>query len=70
MKYAFIKQHHQRYAVTRLCDALDVSSSGYYDWLDRPESPNSRDNKRLVYKIKHLHQRSRAIMVRRRFTKT
>lgn len=61
MKYAFIKQHRQHYAVTRLCETLNVSSSGYYDWLDRPESHRSRENKRLTDKIRGLHQQSRSI---------
>lgn len=45
----------------RLCDALDVSPSGYYDWLDRPESKRSRDNRKLTSKIRVLHQQSREI---------
>lgn len=45
----------------RLCDALEVSSSGYYDWLDRPESTRSRDNRKLTSKIRVLHQQSREI---------
>jgi len=40
---------------------LDVSRSGFYDWLDRPDSPRSLENKRLMKKIRHYYQRSRNI---------
>ena len=40
---------------------LDVSTSGYYDWLDRPESHRVRDNRELTNKIKRLRQASREI---------
>lgn len=52
MTFAFIRQHRQDYPVTRLCAALDVSSSGYYAWLDRPESPRQQENRRLTAKIR------------------
>ena len=45
----------------RLCNALEVSASGYYDWLDRPESKRSRENRQLTEKIKHFHHQSREI---------
>jgi transposase InsO family protein len=40
---------------------LEVSPSGYYDWLDRPESHRSRENRVLTEKIKRSHQQSRGI---------
>lgn len=61
MKYAFIRRRRKEYKVTRLCDALEVSTSGFYDWLDRPESNRSCENRQLTEKIKHYHRRSRSI---------
>lgn len=61
MRYAFIKSHRRQYPLTRLCDMLEVSPSGYHDWLDRPESHRSLDNKRLTAKIKRYHRQSRGI---------
>ena len=55
MKYAFIKQHADVHAVTRLCEALGVSSSGYYDWRNRKVSERSRENEALVSRIKTIH---------------
>jgi transposase InsO family protein len=42
-----------------MCDVLGVSSSGYYDWRDRPESARCKDNRRLTLKIRCFHQVSR-----------
>lgn len=61
MKYAFIRDHDEAHKITRLIDLLDVSSSGYYDWLNRPESNRSRENRALMTKIKQSHRRSREI---------
>ena len=40
---------------------LSVSTSGYYDWLERPESKRSIDSRRLTQKITHYHTASRGI---------
>jgi len=42
-----------------MCKVLGVSSSGYYDWFDRPESQRSQSNRRLITKIQCFHQASR-----------
>lgn len=61
MKYAFIRDHCQHYTLTRLCAVLEVSRSGYHDWLDRPESARCCENRKLTEKIKHHHRQSRGI---------
>jgi putative transposase len=38
-----------------------VSSSGYYDWQDRPESARAKENRQLVTKISLFHKASREI---------
>jgi putative transposase len=42
-----------------MCEILQVSRSGYYAWLRRPQSKRSEDNERLVEQIKDIHQQSR-----------
>jgi putative transposase len=59
VKYAFIREQRKRFRVTRLCRALNVSRSGYYEWIDRPESPRASEDRRLLQHIRVLHTRSR-----------
>lgn len=61
MKFAFIREHSKEHKVVRLCEVLEVSTSGYYDWLDRPESRTSRENKHLTARIRRAHERSNQI---------
>lgn len=42
-----------------MCQVLEVSTSGYYAWLDRPESRRARENRRLVLEIKAIHREKR-----------
>lgn len=42
------------------CRVLDVSKSGYYDWLGRPEPPRQLRNKELMKMIEVIHEQSRA----------
>lgn len=44
-----------------MCEVLEVSRSGFYDWLGRPESRRRRENHELTSKIRRLHQASREI---------
>lgn len=41
-----------------MCHVLKVSRSGYYAWVDRPESERERDNRRLLVLIKAAHKKS------------
>jgi putative transposase len=61
LKYEFIQTHCKEYKIVRLCDVLEVSTSGFYDWLNRPESKRSFENRILTEKIKHFHKVSRGI---------
>ena len=41
------------------CRVLEVSRSGYYDWLSRPTSPRRQENELLLKHIKQIHADSR-----------
>lgn len=47
--------------IRSLCEALEVSSSGYYDWSQRQAkpSPRAQEDARLVRQIAQLHHDSR-----------
>lgn len=57
--YAVIKELRSEHAVPLLCRTLEVSPSGYYTWLKRPDSLRQREEARLVIEIKAAHKRTR-----------
>ena len=59
MKYVFVRNHRGAFPVDLMCRTLEVGSSGFYDWLNRPESPRNRENQQLLMEIKAVHKRSR-----------
>ena len=59
MKFRFVHEHVQEFSVRVMCRVLAVSRSGYYAWCSRPESTRSREDRRLLAKIRAFHHRSR-----------
>jgi len=59
VKYAFIQQHKQRYYTRSLSRVLQVSRSGYYDWLGRPPSARTCANEVLLEHIRTAHYQHR-----------
>jgi putative transposase len=59
VKYAFIDRHRKRFRIVRLCAALEVSRSGFYEWVDRPQSQRAVEDQQLLETIRALHKRSR-----------
>ena len=49
------------YSILSLCQVLDVSTSGYYDWRQRQDCPGPRavENQTLAQEIVLIHARSR-----------
>ena len=44
-----------------LCEVLEVSASGYYDWLDRPPSPRFERHEQIQAAVRQLHAESYGI---------
>lgn len=42
-----------------MCAVSGVSASGFYAWKERPTSPRSVEDERLLTKIRTMHQESR-----------
>jgi transposase InsO family protein len=59
MRFAWIKQHRDQFNLIVLCDALEVSRSGYYAWLKRPASPRQKRREELTDQIRQVHEQSR-----------
>ena len=52
MRFQFIEDHRDRFPVIRMCEVLEVSSSGYYAWRGRPPSKREMANQELTVEIK------------------
>lgn len=59
----------EQHDVSCSCKVLDVSSSGYYSWLNRPPSARKLENERLWQKIKKHWEDSRKTYGRLRITR-
>ena len=59
MKYQFIDNYRLSLRVQKVCQALKVSTSGYYGWRNRPESARSEKNRILLSHIRIVHKKSR-----------
>jgi transposase InsO family protein len=59
VKFAFIEAEKATWPIRPMCRALRVSPSGYYAWLERPESARRREDQRLGVLVRAAHARSR-----------
>ncbi len=59
VRFGFIEDNRSRFTVSRMCDLLSVSMSGYNAWRARPESARRHEERRLLSLIRTIHQESR-----------
>ncbi len=59
MRYAWIEQHRDDYAVSRMCRLLAVSRTGYLQWRRRPPSARAQANARLDAQVAAMHTASK-----------
>ncbi len=59
MKYAFVEKNRRQYGVPALCEALQVSRSGYYAARQRGPSARQKRQVDLTARIRTIHQASR-----------
>ena len=55
MTFQFIDDYRAQWPVRVLCDALGVSSAGYYAWRDRPASAREQRQHALLVDIRAIH---------------
>jgi putative transposase len=55
LTFRFIADHAAEWPVTWMCEALEVSASGYYAWAARPDSPTEQRRQELVGAIEEVH---------------
>jgi transposase InsO family protein len=58
MRFEFIDDHRDEFPISRMCEVLDVSRSGYYAWRGRPPSKREMANRELYKKIKAVYDKS------------
>ena len=59
MKFEFISMEKAHFAITDLCHALEVSTSGYYAWYNREKSRRQLEDEQLLALIKSIFKSSR-----------
>jgi len=57
MRFQFIEQYRDEFPVTRMCNVLEVSRSGYYAWRGRPASEREMANQALYKQIKAVYDK-------------
>jgi putative transposase len=66
VKYAWIRQQLAEFRVSRLCRMLEVSRSGYYEWLARPSNTQAEADRQLQEKVQHYFAQGRGTYGTRR----
>jgi len=49
----------EKISVSLACKTIDISRSGYYAWLGRPESERSIENQNLLFHISKIHEKTK-----------
>ena len=66
MRFAFVAKHRGIWPMAWLCKALDVSKSGFHDWLNRKPAKRTLENEVLVGVIRtSFHDSDRTYGARR-----
>jgi transposase InsO family protein len=65
-----MQAHQEVISVSRMCRIFEVSRSGFYDWLSRPESARKQADRRLGEDIKQAFEDSRENYGTRRIQQT
>lgn len=58
MRFAFIAKHREVWQTRRMCQTLEVSRGGFYEWMSRPESARDQANRQLVVHIRTSFEQS------------
>jgi putative transposase len=61
MRYQFIDDQRDDFPVTRMCQVLAVSPSGYYAWRKRPASAREMANQELYQQIEAVYHENQGV---------
>jgi len=66
VKYAWIKEYQDAFCISAMCRYMDVSRSGYYEWLCKPDSARVKEDRELSKMINEVFVEGRATYGSRR----
>ena len=55
MKYTFIKNHECLFPIEKMCQVLEVCSSGYYKWKNKPVSNRTLRKSEIKQQITSIY---------------
>jgi len=55
VKYAFINKHRNEFPIRVMCRLFKIHPSGFYGWIEKPESDRAIEDKRLLKLIKGFY---------------
>jgi putative transposase len=58
MRFEFIAKHRGIWQISAMCEALEVSRGGFYEWMQRPESERTRSNRQLLVQVRSSFEQS------------
>jgi transposase InsO family protein len=59
LRFTFIEAHRKRFRIARMCQDLNVSKAGYYDWRRREPSKRRIEDWTILEHIQRIHKKSR-----------
>lgn len=68
MRFAFIREHRDRWPIVRLCRVLQVSTRGYRAWVSRPLCERQRTDLKVLAHIREHYALSNRTYGRPRMT--
>jgi putative transposase len=52
VKYRFMIEHREEFAITLMCRVLRVARAGFYEWLRESVSDRAKDDARLLILVR------------------
>ncbi|MEZ2457710.1 hypothetical protein ACBR55_03835 [Salinicoccus roseus] len=59
MIYSFIADHWHEFRVSKMCNVLGVSKSGFYAWMGRIDSSQKQRKAEMKDKIRSIYKQSK-----------